>query len=169
MFLGESRAQRFAQPIRVHPAGHFLHPLIMQVVQPQLLQRIVRQVGINTRQFLKTQLLAGIHQVVVRQVGHRDREVPFITQAQPPFFRLHGLDDHHAVGRFRAINGRGSSILQDGDRSHAVHVQVGNRLQVRFKPVKDEERLVGIRAILFLQPHDAALAADFNVGHAVGV
>ena len=169
VLVGESRAQRLVQPVGVDTPGDAFQPLVAQVVQPQLVGHAVSGVLIHPGKGLELEFLTGIHQIIVRQIGHRDAEIALVGELQtPPLGRL-GLDHDHAVRGLRTVDGRRSGVLEQRHRRHAVHIQVHHRLQRRFESVEDEQRLVGVRAVLLLQADHAALAADFEIGHAVGV
>ena len=167
--VGESRAQRFVQPVGVDAPGDAFQPLVAQVVQPQLVGHALIGVLIHSGEGLELEFLARIHQIIVCQVGHRDAEIALVGELQTALLGRLGLDHDHAVRGLRAVDGRRSRILEQGHRRHAVHIQVHHRLQRRFESVEDEQRLVGIGAVLLLQADHAALAADFEIGHAVGV
>ena len=75
MFLNETRANRLAEPVGVNASVDVLETLFSEIVQRDLIQRIVCGAGVPSCSSFKFQFLPRIHQVIVRQVGHCYAEI----------------------------------------------------------------------------------------------
>ena len=167
MFLADAGADGLRQPVGVH-TGQYLAELVrVSLVERDLRERVVRR--IKSCQTLHFQLFSCIAEVVAAQVGGFDVEVAGVGDAHRAGFGPLGLDDHHAVGALRAVDGLGRRVLQRRDAFHLVHVQVHDAGQRRLEAVEDEERLVGVGRILALHVGDGRRAAHLEVGHRIRV
>ena len=161
----QHRAQGNRQPIGVHAAHHLGQPRIVERIQ-----LILILADIASGQHLVAELLFGIHQVVVGEVGELEPQVGRIGDPQLPRLGLDRLDDDHTVGSLRTIDGRRSGIFEHRDAGDTVHAQVLNLGDLHLDAVEDEERLIG-RIVVFggEVAHQTGLAANLQIGQPVGV
>ena len=169
MLVGESRTDRLAEPIGIHSPLYLLESLVPEVVKTDLVERIARVVLIYACKGLELKLLAGIHEVIVRQIRQRKAEIAFIRKLQTSSCRSLRLNDHDSVRCLGTIYCSRRRILEDGHRSHTVHVQVHYRLESRLEAVENEQRLVRIGPVFLLEAHDAGLSSDLYVRHHVRI
>ena len=169
MLMSESGAQRHTEPISVYALFNVTQTRVIKVVKLYLIERIAGVILIYASQSLKLQLLARVHEVVIRKVGKVKTVVALVRNLQLALGRSFCLDYYNAVGSLRTVDGCRRSILKQGDRSHTVHVKVHNSLERCLKTIKNEERLVGIRTVFLLQSNNTRLATYFYVWHLVRI
>ena len=165
--MAHAGAHGLCEPVGVHAAEHVAQFVGIGVVKTYLCQGIVR--AEETRHLLHLQFLRGVAEVVAAQVGHFHVYSARIGDAHLALLGPFGLDDDHAVGGLRTIDGLGGGVLQRGDALHLVHVEVEYLGQLGFKSVEDEERLVGTGGIFSLHTGDGRGSAHLEVGQGVGV
>ena len=129
MLLVHPHPQRFCQPIRVHPALYHFQLFVIQLIQHHLVRRRPIHRLVPPRQPFELQLLPRVHQVITRQIRHREIHVSRVTHLQFPRLRFHGLHHDYPVGRLRTVNRRRGRVFQDRDRGHPVYIQVINGRQ----------------------------------------
>ena len=169
VLVGKTGAQRHTEPIGVYALLYVAEAGIIEIIQLNLVERIAGIILIYASQFFELQLLAGIHQVVIRKVGEVHAVVSLVGNLQLTLNRRLGLDDHHAIGRLGTVDGCGCGILEQGNRCHSVHIEVHHSFQGCLETVEDKERLVRVGTIFLLQSRHARLATDFHIRHLVRV
>ena len=133
----QHRAQGDREPVSIHTAHHLGPPRVVKRIELVL---VIADVA--SGQHFVAELLIGIHQVVVRKVGELEPQVGRIGNAQFSRLGLDRLDDDHAVGGFRTIDGGRSGILEHRDAADTVHAQILDLGDLHFDTVEDEKRLV---------------------------
>ena len=165
--MAEAVAHGLCQPVGLYAGQQFAQLLGVVLVEGYLVDGVLA--AVQAGHALHFKLLAGVGQVVARQVGHLERHASRIGHAQPATLRALRLDDDHAVGGLRAVDGLGRGVLQRRDALHLVHVEVQNLSQLGLEAVEDEQRLVGTRGILTLHAGDGRRTAHLEVGQCVRV
>ena len=169
MFLVYPHPQRLSQPIGIHATLDSPQFLVIQLVHLHLAYRRPRCGFIPSRQSFELQLLPSVHQIITRQIRHRQIHVPVITYLQFPRFRLHGFHHDHPVCRLRPVNGCRSRIFQNRDRRHPVNIQVINCRQRRLETVQYKKRLIRVGIQFIPQPQHTRLPPNLHVRQPVRV
>ena len=175
VLVAERRAQRQREPVGFDAALDVLQFAVVLFELRGDLRRIVRVVVAG--QPFGFELLAGVHQVVARQVGGVDREVAAVSDVQASGGQGLGRDDDHAVGRARTVHGRCGGVFQDGVGLDALDVEVVDLLHRHLIAVEHEDRLVGVVLERMLRGEalvegggaDARTSADVHLRQGVGV
>ena len=149
MVVRESCAQRLTHPIGIESCHYILVPIIIcSTVKVIKYLAILVETAVIARKFLKLQLLAGIHKIVVAQVGPTHVVATVVSETQLTCLRLLCLYYYNTVGCLRTVDGCRRSILKNSDALNTVHTHIGDALECCLKTIKNEERLVGIVAVL---------------------
>ena len=166
------------KPVGVHAAVHLVEFLVIGLV---FIVDVLVEIGgverIEPRIEFGLQFLAGVHQVVGREVGHLDASGQVVGDAQFAGLRGARLDDHHAVGGARSVKHRRGGVFQQRDRVYAHGVHVVDLLHIHLEAVEDEDRQVGVvREVLTRNVGrgvqlggDAVLTADVELRQRVRV
>ena len=169
MLMSKAGAYWFAEPVSVHTSLYFEHSLITKIVETDLRKRVAGIVLIDSGKSLEFELLPGIHQVIVTQIGKRYSIITLIRELQSSTRRGLGFNHDHTIGRLRSIDGGRCGILQDSDRRHPVHIKVHDGLQRGLETIEDEQWLVRVSTVFLLQTGDTRLSSDFNIRHYIGI
>ena len=125
-------AYRFGQPISVYTALDFAFVVVVIVpllCQNATAQRVtVRIIGEQSCIVFELQLFSCVHHVVARQVGHGDTHAHGVSNVQGSGQRFLGLKHHYSVGCPRTVDGGCRCVLQNGDGSYALRVQIDDFL-----------------------------------------
>ena len=164
------------QPVSVHAAQHLLvkHVVVLIVfvlhgsVLP-LLNAVVANIGEQSAVLLHLQFLCCVGKVVAAEVGEAEGHLSRVGHVEAAALWLHGLDDHHAVGCLRTIDGLGGGIFQDGNVLYTVHVHVHHLGERCLEAIDDEQRLVGVGLVLALEIGESRLSSQVDVGQRIGV
>ena len=175
--MGKHRFQRLRQPVGVHSALHLEQLAAVDVVAVFHVHNGSDLVVVARAPF-QLQLLGGVQQVVVRQVGILHLVVAVVGHAQAAGFGSLRLDHHHAVRGLRAVDGHGGSIFQQRHAFDLCRVEVHNLGYAHVDDaIEHKQRLV--RARVDVTTHDdclvsrivahARLSAHREVRHGAGV
>jgi len=165
--------QRLRKPVGIHTPFHLAQTRLIVALGVEVV------LGIEPCEFFHIDLLRGVHQVVRREIGHFDAHVAAVCDIDRTGLRGQRFDHDDAVRGFRAIDRRCRGVFQNGDRCHAVGIEVGHRLHVDLEAVQKQQRLVGIGVVLALQRDQPVArggasgkrrrAAHAHVGQRIGV
>ena len=149
MIVRESCAQRLTHPVGIESCHYILVSIIIcSTVKVIKYLTVLVKTTIIAREFLKLQLLAGIHKIVIAQVGPAHIVATVVSETQLACLRLLCLYYYNAVGCLRTVDGCRRSILKNGDALNTVHTHIGDALECGLETIKNEERLVRIVAVL---------------------
>ena len=145
MLVAVTELYRFGEPVSIQSLQRFfakrvifLHVIrIIDIIHPLCKFHI--------------QFLQGVAQVITRQIRHVQIQTPCITETRFVGIQPLGFNDHHAVSRFRPVNGFGGGVFQDSQAFHPLHVQIKNRFGRHFKSVQDKQGLVRFVLVIPLQ------------------
>ena len=164
MVVRESCAQRLTHPVGIESCHYILVPIIIcSTVKVIKYLAILVETAIIAREFLKLQLLTGIHKIVIAQVSPTHIITTVISETQLACLRFLCLYYYNAVGCLRTIDGCRRSILKNCDALNTVHTHIGNALECCLKTIKNEERLVGIVAVFIRESVDTCSTVDVDV------
>ena len=164
MVVRESCAQRLTHPIGIESCHYILVPIIIcSTVKVIKYLAILVETAVIARKFLKLQLLAGIHKIVVAQVCPTHVVATVVSETQLACLRLLCLYYYNTVGCLRTVDGCRRSILKNGDALNTVHTHIGDALECCLKTIKNEERLVGIVAVFVRESVDTCSTVDVDV------
>ena len=164
MVVRKTCAQRLAHPIGIESCHYILVSVIIgSTVEVIKYLAVLVETAVIAREFLKLQLLAGVHKIVVAQVGPAHVVAAVVSETQLACLRLLCLDYYNAVGCLRTIDGCRRSILKNGDALDTVHTHVGDALERGLETVKNEEWLVGVVAVLVRESVDTCRTVDVDV------
>ena len=171
MLLAESQAQGFGEPVGVLAFHGLLEPFVVKGLPGYGLKRIAAVIVAFA--LLHVQFFQGVAKVVAGEVRRLDGKAAVVRDAGLVVGEGLGLDDDHAVGSLRAVDGLGRGVLQDGDALDEVHVHIGHFFQRGFETVEDEQRLVGLGEEVALQAGcfrcQRGGAANLHGSHRIGV